>query len=107
MRLVILSLSTNWNGKIYVTKWISKGILLICLEVLMSYSHSMSIAMNFYQNAIYLLFLYILVVFEFELSKLNVFSIYVVNSHCYINNNRAFGSVIQFLVDLYNIIQLI
>ena len=31
VKLVILLFSTKWNGKIYVTKWISKGILLICL----------------------------------------------------------------------------
>ena len=46
------------------------------------------------------------VVFQFELRKLNVFSIYILSVHCYINNNCAFGSLIQFLVDLYNIIQL-
>ena len=34
IKLVILSLSTKWNGKIYVTKWISKGILPICLILL-------------------------------------------------------------------------
>ena len=25
VKLIILSFSTKWNGKIYVTKWISKG----------------------------------------------------------------------------------
>ena len=33
VKLVVLSLSTKWNSKIYVTKCISKGILLIFLVV--------------------------------------------------------------------------
>ena len=30
--------------------------------------------------------------YEFELRKLNVFSIYIVSLHCYLNNNCAFGT---------------